>query len=114
MGSSCQFGSCQFPDLNLTTCHVMTTCLTVNNDTWARVFSSLNGTCQSLDRNTCDESFWIKSDDECLGNFTYDYDEDGCHDMSLARKSCFYQDYLNVKHILGITGIGLHNFSTKF
>jgi len=25
--------------------------------------------------------------------------------MSLARKSCFYQDYLTVKHILGITGI---------
>ena len=28
--------------------------------------------------------------------------------MSLARKSCFYRDYLTVKHILGVTGIGLH------
>ena len=61
MGSRCQFGECSLPDLNLTSCHVVSTCLTVNNDTWAKYLTpGLDDTCHTLDRDTCDQQFWIK------------------------------------------------------
>ena len=102
MTFQCQFGDCDF-DLN---CSIVS-CDRVNNDTFVTwMLSEGNDTCHSLDLGTCRDTFWNHVTPTCNASFRYEYDEDGCHNMGEARKSCFYKDYLAVKYVLGIIGIG--------
>ena len=45
------------------------------------------------------------SNEGCFENFTFEYDDDGCHDTRKARNSCLVQNYLSIKYILGIMGL---------